>query len=342
MEALLFYEHGDADVLRYEDIEEPQPAAGECLVRLRAAALNHLDIWVRRGWPGLELEMPHIGGADGAGEVATVGDEVEGIEPGMRVAICPGFATRTDEFTQRGEDSLSPSYRILGEHCAGTFAEYVAVPASTLVPMPDVAEFAETAAAQLVFLTAWRMLVTRAGLKRGETVLLVGAGGGVNTAALQIAKSIGARVIALSDSKRKMDLAQELGADLVLDYTSGDWVKEIKQSTDRRGVDLVVDNVGRATLQKSLEAACRGGRIAIVGNTTGPKVEIDIRYIFSKQLRIIGSTMGGPQEFRRVMQSVWRGELRPVIDRSLPLREGKRAHQVMESGEHFGKIVLTT
>ena len=340
MKALLFHEHGDADALRYEEAREPQPAALECVVRLRAAALNHLDLWVRRGWPGLKLALPHIGGADGAGEIVAVGTEVERFREGMRVAICPGFATGDDEFTQRDEAPLSPSYRILGEHSAGTFAEYIAVPASVLVQMPDNAEFAETAAAQLVFLTAWRMLVTQSGLKAGETVLLVGTGGGVNTAALQIAKHLDASVIALTSSDRKMNQARELGADHVLDYNAGDWTKKIKELTNRRGVDLVVDNVGQATLQKSLEAARRGGRIVTVGNTTGPKAEIDIRHIFYKQLRIIGSTMGTLQEFHNVMQLVWRGELQPIIDRVLPLGDGGEAHKVLERGEQFGKIVL--
>ena len=340
MKALFFHEHGDADVLMYGDAPEPQAAALECVVRLRAAALNHLDVWVRRGWPGLKLALPHIGGADGAGEIVAVGTEVEEFREGMRVAICPGFATGDDEFTRRGEAPLSPSYRILGEHTTGTFAEYIAVPASVLVQMPASAEFTETAAAQLVFLTAWQMLVTQAGLERGETVLLVGTGGGVNTAALQIAKQIDASVIALTSSDRKMNQARELGADHVLDYNAGDWVKKIKELTNRRGADIVVDNVGQATLQKSLEAACRGGRIVIVGNTTGPKAEIDIRYIFSKQLRVIGSTMGTLKEFRSVMQLVWRDELQPIIDRVLPLSDGGEAHKVMERGEQFGKIVL--
>ena len=219
MKALLFHEHGTADVLKYEEIPDPTPNASECIVRVQAAALNHLDIWVRRGWPGLKLDMPHVGGADGAGVVSAVGSNVTDVAEGMRVAICPGFATAEDEFTRRGEAPLSPSYRILGEHGQGTFAEYVAVPASALVEMPDDASFSETAAAQLVYLTAWRMLVTRAQLQKDETVLLVGTGGGVNTAALQIAKHKGARVIALTSSEDKMTKARELGADWVLDFT---------------------------------------------------------------------------------------------------------------------------
>ena len=340
MKALAFHEHGDSSVLKWEQLPEPEPCPGEVVVRVKAAALNHLDIWVRRGWPGLSLDMPHIGGADGAGVVHAVGEGVSGIAEGSRLAICPGFATGVDEFTRRGQHPLSPMYRILGEHRSGTFAEYVRVPALATLSMPDDADFEATAAAQLVFLTAWRMLITQGQLRAGETVLLVGAGGGVNSAALQIAKMAGADVIALAGSTEKMDRARQWGADHVIDYTTGDWVKDVQRLTGKRGVDLVVDNVGMATFQKSLAVLCRGGRLLTVGTTTGPKVEIDVRYIFFKQLRIIGSTLGTPQEFSDVMRLVWSGRLKPVIDRVLPLSEGEEGHRAMESGEHFGKIVF--
>ena len=341
MKALVFDEHGAADVLRYADIEQPQPRDGELVVALKAMALNHLDIWVRRGWPGLELSLPHIGGADGVGVVSAVGEGVDAsVRLGTRVAICPGFATAEDEFTRRGQDPLSPSFRILGEHRPGTFAECVVVPAEALLPMPEEAEFDQTAAAQLVFLTAWRMLITQAGLRAGESVLVVGAGGGVNSAALQIAKLAGAQVIAVTSSPDKVQRASQLGADHVIDRTSSDWAKEVRQLTGKRGVDVVVDNVGHATFQKSISVLCRGGRLVTVGNTSGPKAEIDIRHIFFKQLHIIGSTMGTPQEFRDVMTSIWSGRLQPVIDCVMPLSQGAEAHRRLESGEQFGKIVL--
>ena len=333
MKALLYYEHGETDVLRFEETADPQAGAGEVLVKLQAAALNHLDIWIRRGWPGLKLPMPHIGGADGAGVVAALGDRVVGVDVGDRVAICPGFPTSADEFTRRGEPSLSPGFCILGEERSGTFAEYIAVPEDAL---------AVTASAQLTFLTAWRMLLTQGRLMPGETVLIVGAGGGVNTASLQIAKLCGATVIALTSTEAKMEKARALGADHVINYqTSDNWGKEIRALTSGRGVDIVIDNVGRATFGDSMKVARRGGRLLTVGNTSGPKVEIDIRFIFSKQLHIIGSTMGSPQEFRDVMKFVWDGKLEPVIDTVVPLADGAAAQERLQRGDQFGKIVLT-
>lgn len=340
MKALVFYDHGDLGVLRYEDVPTPEPAETEVLVKIEAAALNHLDIWVRRGLPGLKLPKPHIGGADGAGVVVKLGAGVTGIELGTRVAINPGLNPVEDEFTRRGEHPMSPAYGILGESRAGTLAEYVVVPASSLLPMPDGATFEETAAAQLVFLTAWRMLITRGQLRAGETVLIIGAGGGVNTAALQIAKLAGAEVIALTSTEQKMEKARQCGADHVINYKTEDWVKRVQELTHRRGVDVVVDNVGRATWQQSILAARRGGRIITVGNTSGPLVEMNMRYVFWKQLTILGSTMGTPEEFREVMNLVWKGRLRPIIDRVMPLAEGKEAQAIMERGEQFGKIVL--
>jgi NADPH:quinone reductase-like Zn-dependent oxidoreductase len=342
VKALVFHQHGEADVLQLEeDLPRPDPGEGEVQVRLHAAALNHLDIWVRRGWPGLRLDMPHIGGADGAGTISAVGPAVTGFAEGARVVICPGFATAADEFTRRGQHSLSPRFSILGESRSGTFAEYVTVPSEALMEMPEDADFEATAAVPLVFLTAWRMLITQARLRPGESVLVVGAGGGVNSAAIQIARLAGAEVFALTSSPEKMERARNLGADHVFDYRDGDWSTWIKEMTRKRGVDVVVDNVGKATFQDSLKVLCRGGRLLTVGNTSGPKVEVDIRFIFSKQLHIIGSTMGTPEEFHQVMTQVWAGKLSAVIDRVLPLAEGREAHLLLEQGVQFGKVVLT-
>ncbi len=340
MKALVFHHHGDADVVRHEDVPEPEPGPGEVLVAVKAAALNHLDLWVRRGWPGQKLALPHIGGADGAGLVAAVGAGVTDIATGTRVAINPGSNAYEDEFTLRGDHSMSPGYCILGESGPGTFAEFVAVPAASVIPLPDDQSFADTAAAQLVYLTAWRMLMTRGQLREGETVLIVGAGGGVNTAALQIAKLAGAVVYALTSSEEKMKKAAALGADHVINYRTDNWLKVVQELTARRGVDVVVDNVGRETIQQSLRALRRGGRLLTVGNTSGPLAEIDIRLIFFKQLQIIGSTMSNPQEFSEVMQLVWAGKLRPVIDRVMPLAKGRAAQELLERGDQFGKIVL--
>ncbi len=341
MKALCFYEHGELDVLRYDDVPDPQPGPGQVLVRVRACALNHLDIWVRRGWPGLKLPMPHWCGADIAGEIAALGEGVTGWEIGQRVVVDPGVSTTEDEYTRRGEDSVSPGYVIFGEQIRGGQAEYIAVPASNLMAMPDGWDFPEAAAPLLVSLTAWRMLIHRARLRAGESVLIIGAGGGVNSMAIQIAKLAGATVYALTSSEEKMERARALGADVVLNYREDpDWPKTIYKLTDRRGVDVVVDNVGRATLMQSMRVVARGGRIVIVGNTSGPDAQIDIRFIFGKQISLIGSTMGSHQDFRDVMNLIWAGKLKPVVDRVMPLSEGKRAFELMERGEQFGKIVL--
>jgi NADPH:quinone reductase-like Zn-dependent oxidoreductase len=307
---------------------------------VRACALNFLDIWVRRGWPGLKLEMPHWCGADVAGEIAAVGPGVSGWAVGQRVVVDPGISRFEDEFTRRGRVSVSPGYSVLGEHVRGGAAEYVAVPAANLAEVPAGLDFAAAAAPLLVGLTAWRMLIDRAGLQPAETVLVVGAGGGVNSMAIQVAKLAGATVLVVAGGAEKSTRAAELGADLVIDRSRSDWVREVLKITGRRGVDVVVDNVGRATLSGSMQAVARGGRIVIVGNTSGPKAEIDIRFIFGKQISLIGSTMGSHQDFRVVTELLWKGKLKPVIDRAFALSEGVEAYRRMETGEHFGKILL--
>jgi NADPH:quinone reductase-like Zn-dependent oxidoreductase len=341
MKALYFDQHGEIDVIQYGDVPDPQPEAGGVVVRVHACALNFLDIWVRRGWPGLKLPMPHWCGADVAGEVAAVGEGVSEWEVGQRVVIDPGINLKEDEFTRSGEHSVSADYHILGEHVRGGAAEFVAVPAANLAAMPDDADFPAAAAPLLVGLTAWRMLIHRAGLSAGESVLVVGAGGGVNSMAIQIAKLAGATVYVVASDAVKAQSAFDLGADDVIDRSRADWGREIYKLTGKRGVDVVVDNVGRATLTTSMQAVSRGGRIVIVGNTSGPKAEIDIRFIFGKQISIIGSTMGNHQDFQRITELLWAGKLKPVVDRVMPLSEGVEAYRRMEAGEQFGKIVLT-
>jgi NADPH:quinone reductase-like Zn-dependent oxidoreductase len=341
MKALYFERHGDLDVVQYGDVPDPRPAKGEVLIRVRACALNYLDIWVRRGWPSLLLEMPHWCGADVAGEIQELGSGVSQWQVGQRVVVNPGINFYEDEYTRRGEDSVSPGYHILGEHMRGGAAEYVAVPVGNLETMPDGMNFPEAAAPLLVSLTAWRMLIHRAQLRAGETVLVVGAGGGVNSMAIQMAKLAGATVFAVASNPEKSELASKLGADVVLDRSQVDWGKEIYKLTSKRGVDVVVDNVGRATLNTSIVAAARGGRIVIVGNTSGPQTELDIRYLFAKQISLIGSTMGSREDFRTVTSLLRAGKIKPVIDRVMPLREGKKAYRMMEEGGQLGKIVLT-
>jgi NADPH:quinone reductase-like Zn-dependent oxidoreductase len=342
MQALCFHEHGQLDVLRYQTVDKPQPKPGEVRVRVRACALNHLDIWVRRGWPGLRLDFPHWGGAEVAGEVDSLGAGVSSWSVGQRVVLDPGISTVDDRFTGRGEHSLSPGYAVLGEHVKGGLAEYIVVPASNLLLMPEGWDFVDASSTLLTGLTAWRMLIARARLRAGESVLIIGAGGGVNTMAIQIAKLAGATVCALTSSEEKMQKANQLGADVVLNYRQDPtWSKTLYRMTGRRGVDLVVDNVGAATLPQSMRAVARGGRIVIVGNTSGPHAELDTRYIFGKQISLIGSTMGSHEDFHQVMALVWAGKLQPVVDRVVPLSEGKTALAALERGEQFGKIVVT-
>ncbi len=340
MKALYFNKHGELDVVKYGDVPDPKPGPGEVLIRVRACALNFLDIWVRRGWPGLKLEMPHWCGADVAGDIAELGENVLDWQVGQRVVVDPGVSLVEDEYTRRGEDSVSPGYHILGEHRRGGAAEYLTVPAGNLAAIPDNIDYPEAAAPLLVGLTAWRMLMHQAGLRAGESVLVVGAGGGVNSMAIQMAKLAGAAVYVVAGNPEKSERARQLGADVVLDRSQVDWGKEIYKFTSRRGVDVVVDNVGQATITKSMQAVARGGRIVIVGNTSGPQAEIDIRFIFGKQISLIGSTMGSHQDFRDVIDLVWAGKIKPVIHQIMPLSEGCDAYRLMEAGEHFGKILL--
>lgn len=341
MKALYFEEHGELDVIQYGDVPEPEPGPGQVKVRVRATALNYLDIWVRRGWPGLKLEMPHWCGADVAGEVAELGEGVTEWQVGQRVVADPGINLFEDEFTARGEDCLSPGYHVLGEHQRGGAAEYIVLPAKGLAAMPDDVDYPEAAAPLLVTLTTWRMLIHRAAVRAGESVLVVGSGGGVNSMSIQIAKLAGAFVYAVASNDQKAQLAKELGADVVLDRSQVEWGREIYKLTQKRGVDVVVDNVGQATLTTSMQALARGGRIVIVGNTSGPQTEIDIRFIFGKQISLIGSTMGSHQDFKDMVGLLWAGKVKPVIDCVMPLSEGRAAYDKMERGELLGKIVLT-
>jgi NADPH:quinone reductase-like Zn-dependent oxidoreductase len=325
--------------LRYGDLPDPTPQPGWVIVRVRNAALNHADLFVRAGWPGLKLALPHILGADGAGEVTEVGEGVTKWKPGQRVVINASVCLEQDEFTQSGHENLCKHWELLGETLPGTYAEYVAVPAGNLLEVPADFPFYKAAAAALVYLTAWHSLVKRGSLQKGETLLIVGASGGVNTACIQIGKYLGAQVIVVGSDLQKLKLAESLGADQLIDRSKDDWSKAVYMLTNKRGVDVVVDNVG-STFPMSMRALRKGGRLLTVGNTGAPKFEIDNRYIFSKHLSILGSTMGTYADFTEVMALVYAGELQPVIDRAFPLRDARAAHERMEAGGQMGKILL--
>ena len=341
MKAVVLPRYGGPEVLEYvEDYPEPVPGPDEVLLHVHAASLNHLDLTVRKGIPTLKLTLPHILGADVAGEVAKLGSDVAGFEPGDRVVANPSLTCGHCEFCLNGEDSLCPEYRILGEHVPGAYAEYVAVPAKNLLPIPVDMEWTTAAAAPLVFMTAWRLLVTRARIRPGEDVLVLGAGSGVSTAAIQIAKLAGCTVYTTSSSDEKLRRAKELGADVVVNYATMPWSKAVWELTGKRGVDVVVDHVGEATFKDSVRTLRKGGRLVIPGASTGTSPQLDLRYVFWRQLSILGSTMANRGEFEEVMKLVFMGRLKPVVDRVFPLKEAREAHVYLERAEQFGKVVL--
>ncbi len=340
MRAAFFRTHGGPDVLEVGEAPDPVAAAGTVVVEVRAVALNHLDLWVRRGIPGLELEMPHIGGSDVAGVVHEVGADVAGWKPGDRVAVNPALWCGACEACERGEHPLCRSFRILGEHVRGGTAERVRVPARNLFRLPADIPWESAAAAPLVFQTAWRAL-RRGRLAKGETLLVTGASGGVSTAAVQIGRHLGARVLALTSGDGNARRVAELGADAAIDRLRSDLVPEVRELTDGRGVDVVLDSVGEAIWTDCLRCLAPGGRLVTYGATTGPKAALDIRHVFWKQLAIVGSTMASRDEFEEVMALVVAGELAPIVDEVLPLERIREAHRRLEGGEVFGKLVLT-
>ena len=340
MKAVLFQHHGSIDVLEYTDFPTPTERSGEVLVRLHAAALNRLDIWVRNGWQGIKLEYPHIPGADGAGEIVSLGPDVTGWNIGDRVAINANIGCGHCEFCLAGRDNLCREWKLLGENVRGTYCEYISIPARQLFRLPDGFDFHIAAAAGLVYHTAWHSLIVRGELKSNETVLIVGAAGGVNTASIVIAKYVGARVIVVGAGKEKLKLAESLGADILIDRTiEPDLAKAVYLATNKRGAEVVVDNVG-TTFPLSFRAASKSGRILTVGNTGGPKFEIDNRFLFSKHLSIIGSTMGTLQDFNSVMSLVTDGKLKVAMDKTFNLKDAASAQARMESGDQLGKITL--
>lgn len=341
MRALTLTAQSSLDNLAVQDLPDPPPPGpGEIQVRVRAAALNHLDLFVVNGLPGVQLAFPHVMLGDAAGEVAAVGAGVTGWKPGDRVMINPGISCYRCGPCLSGEHSLCETYRLLGEHLPGTGAERINVPAVNLGAVPEGMEWPQAAAFSLATLTAWRMLITRARLRPGETVLIWGIGGGVATQALQIARLAGARVIATSGDDAKLARARELGADVTFNHSTTDVAAEVRKLTARRGVEVVLDNVGEKTWEQSLRCLARQGRLVTCGGTTGPMVTTDVRKLFWYQWSILGSTMGNWAEYQEIVRLAGRGKLWPVVDRTYALSEGREAFRRMAEASQFGKLVV--
>lgn len=338
MKAVFFDKHGGPEVLRYGDLEDPAPGRGEVLLDVKASSLNHLDIFVRRGLPGISL--PHIPGSDASGVVAAVGEGVTSVLLGERVLVNPSFSCGRCEFCVRGEASMCLSFGILGEHVRGACCEKLVVPEENVIAIPDGFSFIDAAAVPLVFVTSWRMLITRARLRAGETVLILGAASGVGTACIQIAKIAGARVFACASDREKLGLCEELGADVLIDYTREDFVKRVRDETGKRGVEVCVDYVGRDTWAKSVRSLAKGGRLVTCGATTGYDAPTDLRHVFFKQLEVIGSTMGSKNELLAPLRLIFEGKMRAVVGRVVDLENTADAQRLMEARKVLGKIVI--
>jgi len=341
MKAARIHQHGPPEVLIYEDVPDPKIKANQILVRVRACALNHLDLFVRAGIPGMKFAMPHILGCDIAGEVVETGELCERVKPGWRVLLSPGLSCRQCDQCMAGRDNFCRRYTIFGYGVDGGDAELLAAPEWTAIQIPDDLSFEEAAATPLVFLTAWHMLVGRAHLQLGEDVLVLAASSGVGSAAIQLAKLHHCRVIATAGGEAKLTKAKELGADHVIDHYTQDIAAEVKKLTGKRGVDVVFEHVGAATWPKSLESLAPAGRLVTCGNTTGWDVKLDLRFLFSKQWSLLGSFMGTLGELHQVLKFVFKKELKPVIDKVYPLSEIRAAHERLENKEQFGKVVVT-
>jgi len=339
MKAVRFHQHGGPEVLRYEDTPDPTLNPGEVLVRVRACALNRLDVWERVGLPGVKIPMPHISGSDVAGEV--VAAMASDVVVGQRVMLQAGMSCGRCQACLSGRDNECARYEVLGYlNHAGGYAEFVRVPAQNLVPLPDDIDFIRAAAFPLTFVTAWHMLMTRARLRRGEDVLVLAAGSGVGQAAIQIARLHGARVFATAGSEEKLERARALGAAEVIHHHKQDIADEIRRLTNRRGVDVVIEHVGEATWARSVRSLARGGRLVTCGATTGANGGIDLRVLFAKQLTLLGSYMGTKGELLEAARFFFTGQLTPVVDRTYPLADAAAAQMRLERSEQFGKIVL--
>ena len=340
MKATIFNQHGGPEVLEYTDVPDPVSRANEVLVEVKACALNHLDIFVRNGMPGIEIPLPHILGCDVAGVVREVGELVSWVKPGDEVMVQPGVSCGHCQACLSGQDNLCREYDMIGYRRPGGYAELVAVPGANIIAKPTELSWPEAAALPLVTVTAWHMLVTRANVQPGEDVLVHAAGSGVGSIAIQIARLRGARVITTASSDEKLAKARELGADETINYTRDDWPKEVRRLTERRGVDVVVEHTGAATWPGSIAALKNNGRLVTCGATSGFDARTDLRQVFYRHLTLLGSFMGSKAELLEAMKFVAEGKIRAVVDRVFPLREARQAHELMENRGQFGKIVL--
>src|SRR5882724_2831067 len=338
MKAVRIHEFGGPEVLRYEDVPDPILRKNYILVRVRACALNHLDLWIRKGLPGITL--PHILGSDVSGEIVDVGEYVTGFKPGQRVLVAPMVFCNHCAKCGAGLQNQCPEFSVLGNRVDGGYCELIAVPAINVVPIPDSLDFNQTASVPLVFTTAWHMLVGRADIKLGQTVLVLGANSGVGIAAIQVAKLFGATVIATAGDERKAQKARELGADHVVNHYQQKISAEVRKITNKEGVDIVVEHVGVATWEESVKCLKPAGTLVTCGATTGYDAKIDLRFLFSRQLSLLGSYMGTKSELHSVMRLVASGRFKPIVDRIFPLAEAAAAHAYLESSSQFGKVVL--
>ena len=342
MKAILFRQHGGPEVLQYVDVPDPEPRPNEVLVRVRACALNHLDLWVRGGLPNVPIPLPHIPGSDVAGEIAKVGSEVTTVRVGQKVVLAPLVSCGKCPACVAGLDNRCRQATNLGYMIDGGCAEFVRAPEVNCLPYPENLTFEEAASIPLVFQTAWHMLLARAELQPGEDVLILGAGSGVGSAAIQIAKFFGARVLATASSDEKLQKAKELGADHLINHKTQKIRDEVRRITNKRGVDVVFEHVGTATWDDSLASLAAGGRLVTCGATTGYDAKVDLRFLFSRQLSLLGSYMGTKSELHSVMRLVASGRFKPIVDRVFPLAEAAAAHTYLESSSQFGKVVLRT
>lgn len=340
MQAVQIHEHGGPEVLKVLELPDPTPGPGEVLCRVLAVSVNHLDLWVRRGMPGMPLPLPMIPGCDGTGEVVEIGEGVTQFAVGDRVVLEPGYSSGTSRHDKEGNDHFSADYGVRGEHSDGLDCELVVYSERLLTLLPDGVDPVAAAAVPLVFLTAWGMVISRAQVRSGETVLIIGGTSGVGSAAIQIAKDLGARVVATAGSDEKLELVRDLGADAAVDHRDESWPKAVRAALDGGSCDVVVEHVGAATWDGSMRCLARNGRIVTCGATTGPKVSLILPHLFIKNISVLGSTMGPRSALGPIFERVASGVYRPVLDRSLPLSEVATAHQLLEDRKVNGKLVL--